>query len=116
MKNFTVKFSVADSSYMTALRLVAGAVCSLCEKDVELAEDFKVCVTESVIILKNCGFESVEVDFCTKDGFAVCTAAGSGGTPAEGENELSLSLISALVDECDIKRRGEIIESVTIKI
>ncbi len=116
MKNFTVKFSLADSGYMTALRLVAGAVCSVCEKDVELAEDFKVCVTESVIILKNCGFEEAEVVFCAQDGFAVCSTCGLGGSPAEGENELSLSLISALVDECDIKKQGEIIKSVTIKI
>lgn len=116
MKDFTVKFSLADSGYMTALRLVAGAVCSVCEKDVDLAEDFKVCVTESVIILKNCGFEQAEVVFCNEEGFAVCRACGLGGKPAEGENELSLALISALVDGCDIKKHGKIIESVTIRI
>ena len=41
---------------------------------------------------------------------------GEGGTPKEGENELSLALVSALVKECDIVRRGDIIERVTLKI
>ena len=41
---------------------------------------------------------------------------GVGGNPAEGENELSLALISALVDSCEIERRGEIITKVKIKV
>jgi hypothetical protein len=41
---------------------------------------------------------------------------GEGGNPAEGENELSLALISALVDSCEIERRGEIITKVKIKV
>ena len=64
MKEFEVKFNLADSEYMTALRLVAGAVCNAHGLDVDTLEDFKVCVTESAIILKNCGFESARVVFC----------------------------------------------------
>lgn len=114
MKEFTVKFNLADSEYMTALRLVCGAVCSAHGLDVDDLEDFKVCVTESAIILKNCGFESVTAVFCGEE--VGCTVYGEGGTPKEGENELSLALISALVKECDIVRRGDLIERVTLKL
>lgn len=114
MKEFIVKFQLADSEYMTALRLVTGAVCNAHEVDLDTLEDFKVCVTESAIILKNCGFESVVVTF-GGDGVQ-CTVAGEGGSPKEGDNELSLALISALVGECEISRRGGAIERVTLKI
>ena len=66
MKDFTVKFHLADSEYMTALRLVCGAVCSAHGLDLDELEDFKVCVTESAIILKNCGFESVTATFTAR--------------------------------------------------
>lgn len=115
MKDFTVKFHLSDSEYMTALRLVCGAVCSARGLDVDALEDFKVCVTESAIILKNCGFESVTAVFSCSKGVE-CSVSGEGGKPKEGDNELSLALVSALVKECDIKRRGEIIERVTLKI
>lgn len=115
MKDFTVKFHLSDSEYMTALRLVCGAVCSAHGLDLDELEDFKVCVTESAIILKNCGFEEVTATFPGGEE-VVCTVYGEGGTPKEGENELSLALVSALVKECDIVRRGDIIERVTLKI
>ena len=50
MKELSVKFNLADSEFYTALRLVAGALCSIADKDVDAAEDFKVCVTESALI------------------------------------------------------------------
>ena len=115
MKEFSLKFNLADSEYLTALRLVTGAVCSAHEVDLDTLEDFKVCVTESAIILKNCGFEKVSVVFMGGEKVC-CTLTGEGGTPKEGENELSLALISALVSGCDISRRGEIIEKVTLNI
>ena len=115
MKEFSVKFSLSDDEYLTALRLVAGAVAALKEVDLDTAEDFKVCVTESVLILKNCGFGEVGVTFNTQGG-VFCTVAGMGGTPKEGENELSLALISALMENCEIERNGDIIKRVCLKI
>lgn len=114
MKDFTVEFNLSDSEYLTALRLVAGAVCTVRDIDVDTMEDFKVCVTESTIILKNCGFESVRITFSGEG--AACTAVGVGGKPVECENELSLALISALIGECDIKSEGKIIRELTLKI
>ena len=105
MKELEVIFNLADSAYMTALRLVAGAVCSLHDVDIDASEDFKVCVTESAIILKDCGFEKVRVTF-----------HGDSGNPHPSGNEFSLALISALVGECDIKERGGITERVTLKV
>lgn len=114
MKEITVKFHLSDSEYMTALRLVCGAVCNAHGLDVDALEDFKVCVTESAIMLKNCGFEKVNATFAGDK--VECVVSGEGGTPKAGDNDLSLALVSALVKECDIKRRGEIIERVTLKI
>ena len=115
MKEFFVKFNLSDDEYLTALRLAAGAVAAICETDLDTAEDFKVCVTESVLILKNCGFEEVGVTFKAEGG-VFCTAEGMGGQPKEGENELSLALISALMENCDIERSGDIIKRVCLKI
>lgn len=115
MKEFVVKFNLKDDEYLTALRLVAGAVASISEVDLDTAEDFKVCVTESVLILKNCGFEEAKVTFKADEGVR-CTAEGLGGQPKEGENELSLALISALMENCDIERTGDIIKRVCLKI
>ncbi|MDE7306745.1 MAG: hypothetical protein K2N33_05080 [Clostridia bacterium] len=115
MKKFSVEFCLADSEYMTALRLVAGAVCSAADVDVDTLEDFKVCVTESALLLKNCGFESVKADFMT-DGGVQAEVSGLGGKAKAGETELSLALIRALVKECDINCNGGIIDRVLLKI
>ncbi len=115
MKDLSVKFNLADGEFFTALRLVAGALCSVAERDVDAAEDFKVCVTESALILKNCGFESVTAVF-SADGGVKARLCGEGGTPSEADNELSLALIGALVEKCGIERSGSVITSVTLEI
>ena len=115
MKSFSVEFFLRDSEYMTALRLVAGAVCSAADVDVDTLEDFKVCVTESALILKNGGFERVKAVFETDGGIAA-TLTGLGGEGKAGEHELSLALIGALVKECDIDNNGGIINRITLKI
>lgn len=115
MKRLSVEFDLNDSEYMTALRLVAGAVCSAADVDVDLLEDFKVCVTESALILKNGGFQTVKAEFDAGDG-VTAQISGIGGSPAEGDCELSLALIGALVEKCDINKNGGIINKVTLKI
>lgn len=115
MKEISIKFNLSDSEYFTALRLVAGAVCSAADVDIETLEDFKVCVTESALILKNCGFENVNATFCSQDGVS-CTLTGLNGTPCKGDNGLSLALIGALVSGFEIKENDGIIERVTLKV
>lgn len=115
MKELEISFCLSDSEYITALRLVAGCVCSFADIDVDTLEDFKVCVTESALVLKNCGFLKLNAKFKTQDKVS-CVLSGAEGTPKEGENELSLALISALVGECDINKSGAIIDRITLKI
>ncbi len=115
MKDIFVKFHLADSAYITALRLVAGAVCAMRDTDLDAAEDFKVCATESALILKNCGFESAEFVFSGGDK-VVLEVRGKGGEPHSTENEFSLALISALVSSCDIGQRNGIIEKLTLTL
>lgn len=115
MNDFSINFFLADSGYMTCVRLVVGAICSLADVDVDTGEDFKVCVTESCIMLKSCGFESVNISFSLTDGVKA-TVSGIGGSPVPGDIDFSLALISALVSSCDIEKEGEAIAKVILKI
>lgn len=117
MKDFRINFSLGDSEYLTAVRLVVGAVCAQSDKDLDCTEDFKVCVTESCLILKNCGYENAEITFKVYAKNGVCAEVrGTGGTPCAGDNDFSLALISALVSSCDIEKAGEAICKVILKI
>lgn len=115
MKEFKVSFSLADSEFLTAVRLVVGAICSSSDVDLDSTEDFKVCVTESCIILKNCGFEKVEITFSISDGVSA-VVCGNGGEMVEGDNEFSLALVSALVRSCEIERTGDSISKIILKL
>ena len=37
--------------YLTTVRLTTGGICALADFDVDSTEDFKVCVTECLLIL-----------------------------------------------------------------
>lgn len=115
MKAFTVKFNLADDGYMTALRLTVGAICALADLDVDSAEDMKVCVTESCLILKDCGYESVTVRLESCGG-VMADVFGEGGSPVNTDNGYSLALISALVSSCQIERKDGVVNELTLKI
>ena len=116
MKDFKISFCLSDSQYFTALRLAVGGVCAAADIDVDAAEDFKVCVTESCLILKNCGFSGAEVTLRTDEGLVALVEARRADRLSEGENELSLSLISALVSSCKITKQGNAISKVVLKL
>ena len=115
MKTFNVEFCLADSEYMTALRLAVGAVCAVADVEIDSAEDMKVCVTESCLILKGCGFEGVKVSLGT-DGGVCAVVEGVGGTPTECDNDFSLALVSALVTDCALEKTGGVISKLTLKL
>lgn len=115
MKDLTVNVALEDSEYLTAVRLVVGAVCATNGVDIDLSEDVKVCVTESCIILKNCGFDRACVTFSSIDGLEI-SVAGEGGDVHEGDNDFSLALIGALVSVCNIEKNGEVINKVILKV
>lgn len=115
MKSFNVEFCLADSEYMTALRLAVGAVCAVADVEIDSAEDMKVCVTESCLILKGCGFEGVKVSLGT-DGGVHAVVEGVGGLPTACDNDFSLALISALVADCALEKSGGVISKLTLKL
>ena len=85
--------------YFTTVRLAVGGLCALAGFDLDSAEDFKVCVTESLLILKRNGFETASVTLTVGEELA-CTIEGRQlvaekmETP---EDEISRALLSALL-------------------
>lgn len=94
------------SELFTTARLLTGGVCSLVGLSVDDSEDCKVCVTESLLLLKNSGFSSARLVFEEKDGIAVSIegAEGDGTGELSPEEEISVALLQALVEELQLKR------------
>lgn len=115
MKDFTIEFNLSDSEYMTALRLAVGAVCAVADTDVDSMEDFKVCVTESCLTLKGCGFEKVRI-VLTRGDKVSATVSGLGGSPKDGDSDFSLALVSALVSDCVIERDNGVINKLVLTL
>jgi hypothetical protein len=89
--------------YLTTVRLTTGGLCALAGFDLDATEDFKVCVTESLLILKRNGFLSASICFTVGETLA-CAVQGveTGGDKADGmEDEISRALLSALVGEVE---------------
>lgn len=100
------KFSVSlplTGEYLTTVRLTVGGLCSLVGFDVDLAEDYKVCVTESLLILKRNGFLRADLEFTVGETLA-CAVIGvdnSGEKEESIEDEISRALLSALLGKVD---------------
>ncbi len=98
------KFSVTlplTGEYLTTVRLTTGGLCALVGFDVDAAEDYKVCVTESLLILKRNGFSSATIEFVVGEALA-CKIVGveeKGERENSFEDEISRALLSALVGE-----------------
>ncbi len=116
MKDFMISFSLDDSKYFTAVRLAVGGVCAAADLDIDATEDFKVSVTESCLILKNCGFGGAQIILHTSDEVVAEVCGEDAGQLCEGENEFSLALISALVSSCEIEKSGDAIKKVVLKV
>ena len=96
------KFSVSlplTGEYLTTVRLTVGGLCSLVGFDVDTAEDYKVCVTESLLILKRNGFIRASLDFTVSEALccAVCGTEKGGEKEDSIEDDISRALLSALV-------------------
>ena len=95
--------------YLTTVRLTTGGICALAGFDVDETEDFKVCVTESLLILKRNGFLSASVGFTLGETLA-CSIKGEmlGGEKEDAlEDEISRALLSALLGSVDFKKDSE---------
>ena len=109
------KFSVTlplTGEYLTTVRLTTGGLCALVGFDVESAEDYKVCVTESLLILKRNGFSSATIEFSVGEALA-CRVLGmeeNGEQENSFEDEISRALLSALVGEVEfIKEQDKLV-------
>lgn len=100
MEKFTVTLPLTGE-YLTTVRLTTGGLCALAGFNVDETEDYKVCVTESLLILKRNGYRSASIYFTVGETLA-CKVQGENGDGAFEENiedEISRALLSALVGE-----------------
>ena len=102
------KFSVTlplTGEYLTTVRLTTGGLCSLVGFDVDSIEDFKVCVTESLLILKRKGYTAATIDFTVGEALG-CVVRGEncvGEKEDSAEDEISRALLSALLGTVDFE-------------
>ena len=102
MEKFTVSLPLTGE-YLTTVRLTTGGLCALVGFDVDTAEDFKVCVTESLLILKRNGFTTATIAFELGEVLA-CSVCGTdrGGEKDLGmEDEISRALLEALLGKVE---------------
>ncbi len=98
------KFSVTlplTGEYLTTVRLTVGGLCAVADFDVDSAEDFKVCTTESLLILKRSGFLKATIDFTIGETLA-CKISGlilENEREESLDDEISYALLNALVGE-----------------
>ena len=111
MNTFSVTMPLTGE-YLTTVRLTTGGLCSLMGFDVDFAEDFKVCVTESLLILKRNGYARAQINF--EIGEAVsCHVFGleqGGEAQDSAEDEISRALLSALLGtvEFETDKNGDV--------
>ena len=106
------KFSLTlplTGEYLTTVRLTTGGLCSLAGFDVDAAEDFKVCVTESLLILKRNGFVRASIEFTIGEALGCAVCGIERGKEAENsiEDEISHALLSALLGKVDVVKNQE---------
>ena len=104
MENFRISLPLTGE-YLTTVRLTTGGLCSLAGFDVDTAEDFKVCVTESLLILKRNGYGSATIDFTVGEtlGCRLCGLELSEAEQDDVEDEISRALLSALVEKVEFE-------------
>ena len=108
MEKFTVTLPLTGE-YLTTVRLTTGGLCSLAGFDVDTAEDYKVCVTESLLILKRNGFSTASIEFSVGDVLG-CTVSGVGEVGEMGdslEDGISRALLHALLGEVDFVKESD---------
>ena len=102
MEKFLIELPLTGE-YLTTVRLTTGGLCALVGFDVDEAEDYKVCVTESLLILKRNGFTRASITFTVDQelGFSVCGTEKLGEKEDSIEDEISRALLAALVGEVE---------------
>jgi len=115
---FSIRVPLRGTDYFTAVRLAVSGILSAAGADIDTAEDFKVCVTEALLILKRGGSECAEVSFHAEKDITAKVVCLKRGEPSfsDGENEISSALLGALVDRAEyVEKDGEIDEITLFK-
>ena len=105
MEKFSMRLPLSGD-FFTTVRLTTGGLCALAGFDVDGAEDYKVCVTECLLILKRNGYLTATVIFVVGEALQ-CHVKGEqdGGMIEDSmEEEISHALLYALVDDVDFER------------
>lgn len=108
MEKFTLTLPL-NNQYLTTVRLATGGLCSLAGFDVDSAEDYKVCVTESLLILKRNGFKTASIEFVAEEALS-CTIVGIGeAQPQEkgADDDISYALLNALLGNAEFRKNDE---------
>lgn len=108
MEQFSVSLPLTGE-YLTTVRLTTGGLCTLSGFDVDSAEDFKVCVTESLLILKREGYLRASITFTVGEGLGceVCGEEPFGEAEESIETEISRALLSALLGEVEFEKNSD---------
>lgn len=103
MELMTLQFPLTRE-ILTSVRLATGGVCSLAGFGLDAAEDCKVCVTESLLLLLHGGCARAKVVFLRGEGLNV-SLEGEGKVETDTvEEEISVALLNALVRDLEIKK------------
>ncbi|MBQ8290948.1 MAG: hypothetical protein IJX88_00355 [Clostridia bacterium] len=117
MENFSVELPLTGE-YLTTVRLTTGGICALAGFDVDAAEDYKVCVTESLLILKRNGFLRAKIDFTVDEALA-CEVYGmqlEGEREETFEEEISVALLSALLGDVKFEKNAQgVVEKISFE-
>lgn len=109
--HFEFKLSITGNTLMTTVRLTVGGLAAAAGLDVDGVEDFKVCVTESLLLFKRNGFTEARAKFFVNDGeiTGYIEALSQSGAKEGGEieDEISYALLGALVDEIEFERNDK---------
>jgi hypothetical protein len=108
MDGFKIELPL-ENEYFTTVRLTCGGICAQADFDVDFTEDIKVCVTESLLILKRNGFKRAEISFTIGEGLlAQIEGKDQTGDKADGvEDEISYALLDALIGGVELNKDND---------
>lgn len=114
------KFSVTlplTGEYLTTVRLTTGGLCALAGFDVDSTEDYKVCVTESLLILKRNGFANATIEFSVGEMLGCHIVGLNLGVQVEEstENEISRALLSALLGKVEFSEENGKVQGIAFE-
>ena len=116
MQKFLVTLPLTGE-YLTTVRLTTGGLCALVGFNVDETEDFKVCVTESLLILKRNGYATANIDFEVGEALR-CSIVGMGDRGEkvdEFEDEISSALLSALVGNVEFIKEEDTVTGIVFE-